>query len=216
MNAECGLYLQPAHKITTRRSATAAGRSVADRVAKLCCERTREILAALRMTPDHWVPPDHSVIPDPRVTRGHWAACYDVCAMPVKEKTQLMSATEIDRTVQRLAHEIVEKSGRHHQSRADRHPAARRAAGAAHRARDARNRRRGGAGGHAGHHALPRRSFQGCAAAGAAFQRDSVPGGRQGPDPGGRRALYRAHHARGDERPVRSGPAAARAAVRAD
>ena len=31
--------------------------------------------------------------------------------MPVIEKTQLMSATEIDRTVQRLAHEIVEKSG---------------------------------------------------------------------------------------------------------
>ena len=27
------------------------------------------------------------------------------------EKTQLMTATEIDRTVQRLAHEIVEKSG---------------------------------------------------------------------------------------------------------
>jgi len=31
--------------------------------------------------------------------------------MPVIEKTQLMSATEIDRTVQRLAHEIVERSG---------------------------------------------------------------------------------------------------------
>jgi pyrimidine operon attenuation protein/uracil phosphoribosyltransferase len=31
--------------------------------------------------------------------------------MPIIEKTQLMTATEIDRTVQRLAHEIVEKSG---------------------------------------------------------------------------------------------------------
>src|SRR4029077_11315213 len=31
--------------------------------------------------------------------------------MRVVEKTQLMSATEIDRTLQRLAHEIVEKSG---------------------------------------------------------------------------------------------------------
>ena len=31
--------------------------------------------------------------------------------MRVVEKAQLMSATEIDRTVQRLAHEIVEKSG---------------------------------------------------------------------------------------------------------
>ena len=31
--------------------------------------------------------------------------------MRVVEKSQLMSATEIDRTIQRLAHEIVEKSG---------------------------------------------------------------------------------------------------------
>src|SRR5450755_2051745 len=31
--------------------------------------------------------------------------------MPLKEKTQLMSPSEIDRTLQRLAHEIVEKSG---------------------------------------------------------------------------------------------------------
>jgi len=31
--------------------------------------------------------------------------------MKVVEKSQLMSATEIDRTIQRLAHEIVEKSG---------------------------------------------------------------------------------------------------------
>src|SRR6185295_4744611 len=31
--------------------------------------------------------------------------------MHIVEKNQLMTATEIDRTVQRLAHEIVEKSG---------------------------------------------------------------------------------------------------------
>jgi pyrimidine operon attenuation protein / uracil phosphoribosyltransferase len=31
--------------------------------------------------------------------------------MPVVEKSQIMSATEMDRTVQRLAHEIVEKTG---------------------------------------------------------------------------------------------------------
>jgi pyrimidine operon attenuation protein / uracil phosphoribosyltransferase len=31
--------------------------------------------------------------------------------MPAVEKSQLMSATEIDRTLQRLAHEIVERSG---------------------------------------------------------------------------------------------------------
>ncbi len=39
------------------------------------------------------------------------ALCYDVRPMRIVEKTQLMTATEIDRTVQRLAHEIVEKSG---------------------------------------------------------------------------------------------------------
>src|SRR3989442_14538744 len=32
-------------------------------------------------------------------------------AMKIVEKAQLMSAAEIDRTLQRLAHEIVEKSG---------------------------------------------------------------------------------------------------------
>jgi len=31
--------------------------------------------------------------------------------MKIVEKAQLMSAAEIDRTLQRLAHEIVEKSG---------------------------------------------------------------------------------------------------------
>jgi pyrimidine operon attenuation protein/uracil phosphoribosyltransferase len=31
--------------------------------------------------------------------------------MPIVEKSQLMTATEIDRTLQRLAHEIVERSG---------------------------------------------------------------------------------------------------------
>ena len=31
--------------------------------------------------------------------------------MRIVEKSQLMSASEIDRTIQRLAHEIVEKSG---------------------------------------------------------------------------------------------------------
>ena len=37
--------------------------------------------------------------------------CYDYANMKIVEKAQLMSAAEIDRTVQRLAHEIVEKSG---------------------------------------------------------------------------------------------------------
>jgi len=37
--------------------------------------------------------------------------CYNVRPMHVVEKRQLLSAEEIDRTLQRLAHEIVEKSG---------------------------------------------------------------------------------------------------------
>ena len=37
--------------------------------------------------------------------------CYDTANMEIVEKAQLMSAAEIDRTLHRLAHEIVEKSG---------------------------------------------------------------------------------------------------------
>src|SRR5260370_22671190 len=37
--------------------------------------------------------------------------CYDKPPVHTVEKSQLMTATEIDRTLQRLAHEIVEKSG---------------------------------------------------------------------------------------------------------
>src|ERR1700675_1631932 len=45
----------------------------------------------------------------PRLRR---AAVYArMCAMRVVEKRQLLSAEEIDRTLQRLAHEIAEKSG---------------------------------------------------------------------------------------------------------
>ena len=47
----------------------------------------------------------------PRGFGGGVSLCYDVRPMRVVEKNQLMSATEIDRTLQRLAHEIVEKSG---------------------------------------------------------------------------------------------------------
>jgi pyrimidine operon attenuation protein / uracil phosphoribosyltransferase len=43
--------------------------------------------------------------------RDHRSLCYDDPPMRIVEKNQLMTATEIDRTVQRLAHEIVEKSG---------------------------------------------------------------------------------------------------------
>ena len=47
-----------------------------------------------------------------RARFGAFAYCARMFArMRVVEKTQLMSATEIDRTLQRLAHEIVEKSG---------------------------------------------------------------------------------------------------------
>lgn len=47
----------------------------------------------------------------PRGFGGGVPLCYDVRPMRVVEKNQLMSATEIDRTLQRVAHEIVEKSG---------------------------------------------------------------------------------------------------------
>src|SRR5579863_7435262 len=43
--------------------------------------------------------------------RDRQSLCYDDPPMRIVEKNQLMTATEIDRTVQRLAHEIVEKSG---------------------------------------------------------------------------------------------------------
>jgi pyrimidine operon attenuation protein/uracil phosphoribosyltransferase len=43
--------------------------------------------------------------------RDRHSLCYDDPPMRIVEKNQLMTATEIDRTVQRLAHEIVEKSG---------------------------------------------------------------------------------------------------------
>ena len=39
------------------------------------------------------------------------AVCYDTAAMQIIEKAQIMSAAEVDRTLQRLAHEIAEKSG---------------------------------------------------------------------------------------------------------
>src|SRR6476469_5697067 len=51
-----------------------------------CCERTASLTVWLAMI-------------------GYGAA------MRIVEKAQLMSASEIDRTLQRLAHEIVEKSG---------------------------------------------------------------------------------------------------------
>src|SRR5207302_56631 len=51
--------------------------------------------------------------------------------MRIVEKSQLMSAPEIDRTLQRLAHEIVEKSGeRYLGPRAAEAPLAERAGGA--------------------------------------------------------------------------------------
>jgi len=90
--------------------------------------------------------------------------------MRIVEKAQLMSAPEIDRTLQRLAHEIVEKSG------GTKHLAligirrARRPVGAANCF--------GNAGvstawkvpvGTLGHHAVPGRFIQGCVARGVAI-----------------------------------------------
>src|SRR5712671_12911 len=46
-----------------------------------------------------------------KALRDRLPICYDIRPVRIVEKSQLMTATEIDRTVQRLAHEIVEKSG---------------------------------------------------------------------------------------------------------
>src|SRR5581483_3465615 len=62
--------------------------------------------------------PRQSSTLDPRRSRAVSAysraqprLCYDYANMRIVEKAQIMSAAEIDRTLQRLAHEIVEKSG---------------------------------------------------------------------------------------------------------
>ncbi len=56
-----------------------------------------------------------SPIPEPlrfhKALRDRLPICYDIRPVHIVEKSQLMTATEIDRTLQRLAHEIVEKSG---------------------------------------------------------------------------------------------------------
>ena len=56
-----------------------------------------------------------SPIPEPlrfhKALRDRLPVCYDIPPVHIVEKSQLMTATEIDRTLQRLAHEIVEKSG---------------------------------------------------------------------------------------------------------
>jgi len=46
-----------------------------------------------------------------KALRDRLPICYDIRPVHIVEKSQLMTATEIDRTLQRLAHEIVEKSG---------------------------------------------------------------------------------------------------------
>ena len=122
--------------------------------------------------------------------------------MRIVEKTQLMTATEIDRTVQRLAHEIVEKSG-----------------GTANLALIG-IRRRGVP--LAKRIAQAMRGIDGvdvpvgtlditlyrddlskvAAAAGAAIERNSVSGGRQGFGRRGRRAVHGAHDSRRNERLV--------------
>ncbi len=45
------------------------------------------------------------------VLRSMQSSCASITRMRLIEKSQLMSAAEIDRTLQRLAHQIVEKSG---------------------------------------------------------------------------------------------------------
>ena len=93
--------------------------------------------------------------------------------MRVVEKRQLLSAEEIDRTLSRLAHEIVEKSGGAQDLAFDRGAAARRAAVAAAGEGHQGFYGRGRAGGNSGHHAVSRRSFDGGPAPGRAIDETS-------------------------------------------
>src|ERR1700736_4701243 len=96
----------------------------------------------------------------------------------IVEKSQLMTATEIDRTLQRLAHEIVEKSG----GAANLALIGVRRRGVAPGARvcsvHLRLRQRGSSGWHARYHVVSRRPFDGGASAGGAIHRDTVLRGR--------------------------------------
>ena len=135
---------------------------------------------------------------------------------PTREKSQLMSASEIDRTLVRLAHEILERTEDPERSGVHRHPPPGRAPGAAPGQQDRSDRGAQSAGRNPGYPALPRRSFDGRQPAGGERHRYSVSGRGQRCDPDGRRAVHRAHDARGAGRPVRSRPAGARAAAGAD
>jgi pyrimidine operon attenuation protein/uracil phosphoribosyltransferase len=54
---------------------------------------------------------DFAFCASPNLLYGEYLLVYDYATMRVVEKAQLMSASEIDRTLQRVAHEIVERSG---------------------------------------------------------------------------------------------------------
>ena len=138
-------------------------------------------------------------------------------AMPVtREKTQLMSASEIDRTLVRLAHEILESTAiwTSWPSSAS--------AAAACRWRSGWRKKI---------EALEQRTVPVgildinlyrddlstvSPPAGCERHRHSVSGDRQGRDPDGRRAVYRPHHPRGARRAVRSRAAGAGAIAGAD
>ncbi|MGB7463483.1 MAG: bifunctional pyr operon transcriptional regulator/uracil phosphoribosyltransferase PyrR [Candidatus Acidiferrum sp.] len=59
-------------------------------------------VTAARATIQAWCSPSYGA--------ARWS-CASITRMRLTEKSQLMSAAEIDRTLQRLAHQIVEKSG---------------------------------------------------------------------------------------------------------
>ena len=69
--------------------------------AQQCCAPTKELEPGLGRCVARWRWIDRAAARNDTITRP----------MRIVEKAQLMSAEEIDRTLQRLAHEIVEKSG---------------------------------------------------------------------------------------------------------
>ena len=137
--------------------------------------------------------------------------------MPLtREKAQLMSASEIDRTLVRLAHEILEKSKDLRSAGIHRHPAARRSAGAAAGPQDRGVGKNRHSGRHPRHQSLSRRPDHGRHQARGQRHRDSLFGAGQRHHPDGRRAVHRPHDPRRARRAVRPRPAGARAVAGAD
>ncbi len=137
--------------------------------------------------------------------------------MPLtREKAQLMSASEIDRTLVRLAHEILEKTKTSTSSPLSASAAAAFRWRSAFPQRSKLSRSAPGPGRHSRHQSVSRRPQHGRYQARGQRHRDPVQRRRQRHHPDGRRAVHRPHHSRGARRAVRPWPPGARAIAGAD